>query len=65
MNTLESIIRQELAEALEERGPVLLYNDTATAYKHGRIDTLRFVIEVIEDLEEQRNHPQNNENSCL
>ena len=54
MNPLETIIRQELAEAVEELGPVLPYKDTATAYKHGRIDTLRFVIEVIEDLEEQQ-----------
>ena len=28
MRTLETIIRQELAEALEERGPVRPYNDT-------------------------------------
>lgn len=58
MRTLETIIRQELAEALEERGPVLPYNDTATAYKCGKIDALRFVIEVIEDLEEQQALPR-------
>jgi len=55
MNSLETIIRQELAEAVEELSLVLPYKDAATAYKHGRIDALRFVIEVIEDLEEQKN----------